>query len=183
MTDPFKIPKENGLSYYDGQDVLRDVHNPNGKALDVITANQLVPIRFSRIEMDYYLSGPFSGEVSTFRYYSDGVKERILLTCLGDVIGLPHKTSLLFTGLNYLSLARSFFVLNDNEGSVAVYYRLDGSGNPPVNFNRTIIVDILTGDTTQLCIEKTANTLNSDSKFSAIFSTDVIIVNSLQSGL
>jgi hypothetical protein len=183
MTDIFKIPKENGLSYYDGSNVLRDVHNSDNKALDVISANQLVPTRYSRLEVDYYTSGFASGEVSTVRYYSDGAKEKTILKCFGDVLGTPHKTSLLFTGVNYINLARTYFVLNDDAGSVAVFYRLDGSGNPPVNYSRVIIVDIVTGDTTQTCISKTASALNLDAQFSAIYSTDVIIVSADEYGL
>lgn len=183
MTDIFKVPKENGLSYYDGNTVLRDAHNANDKAIDVISANQLVPTRYSRVEVDYYAAGPSSGEVSTVRYYSDGAKEKTLLKCLADVLGAPHKTSLLYSGLNYISLGRTYFVLNDNAGTVAVFYRLDGSGNAPVNYNRVIVVDIDTGDTTQECISKTASALNSDSQFSAIYSTDVIIVSANEYGL
>lgn len=182
MTDFFKIPKENGLSHYDGQSVLRDVHNEKNKALESITVNHLVPERFSRVEIEYFLDGPYAGEIHTARYFSDGFKETTLINCLADVLGSPHKTSILYTGSNYSSLSKTYFVTHDSSGTVAVFYRIDGLGTPPVNLNRVIIVDIVTGDTTQNCIAKTAAAINADSEFTAIYSTDVLIISSAQAG-
>lgn len=182
MTDFLKIPKENGLSQYDGQSVLRDVHNEKNKALESITVNHLVPERFSRVEITYFLTGPFEGEIETAKYFSDGQKQTTLISCLADVIGTPHKTSILFSGANYINLSRTYFVLNDNAGSVAIFYKIDGTGTPPANLNRVIIVELNTGDSTQVCISKTADALNADGQFTAIYSSDVLIANSLESG-
>jgi hypothetical protein len=183
MTDIFKIPKENGLSHYDGQNVLRDVHNESNKALDSITVNQLVPARFSRVELEYFEEGPFAGEVSNAKYYSDGAKEQVFLTCLADVIGSPHKTSILYTGNTSTSIAKTYLVIHDNTGSVGIYYRFNESGTPPTNTNRNIIVDITGADTIQNCIAKTAQALNDDGNFNAIFSSDVLIINCTENGV
>lgn len=183
MTDFFKIPKENGLSHYDGQSVLRDVHNEKNKALETLTVNHLVPERFSRVEIDYFLTGPYSGEIQTARYYSDGEKETTLINCLADVLGSPHKTSLLYSGANYNSFAKTYFVINDSAGTVGIFYKLDGIGTPPVNLNRVIVVELVTGDTTAICIAKTAAVINADSEFTAIYSSEVLIISCTQFGL
>lgn len=182
MSDAFKFPKDNGLSHYGGQDVLRDVHNEKNKALDVLIGNHLVPSKYSRLEIDYLQQGINTGEIKTVRYFSDGIKQKTWMKCEPDIIGSPHKTSLLFSNLTSNTLAKTFFVIYDDQGSVAVFYKLSGEGKPPSNFNRNIIIDLQPGDSLFECVIKTATALNNDDKFNAIHSSEVIIISCVDNG-
>jgi hypothetical protein len=156
----------NDLSLLDGPQVLKDVHNRDDRALNVTAINEIIPKAFSRIEVDYVLSGYGIGEVGEARYYSNGKKENTIVQCRNDYQGEPEFTTINTAGISAPDLAGTYFLIQDDIGSVGVWFDVDNTSMEPITGAlRNIEVDIATSDTYAQTALKLATTLNTDPKF------------------
>lgn len=168
----------NDLSLLDYPQVLKDVHNRDDRALNITAINELVPKAFSRIELDYILSGNGIGEIGTARYFSNGKKENTVVQCRNDYQGEPEITTISTLTIELASdLAGTYFLIQDDVGSVGVWFDVDNTSMEPITGAlRDIEIDILTSDTPTQIASKLATTLNSDAKFVGTSSSEMAFI-------
>jgi len=164
------MSKENGLSMLDANQVIQDVHNEAAHALDVISVNELIPVKFAKIDLTYITSGFGIGEVGEALYYSNGEKQQQTITCRNDELGTAHKTSISFYNRTPTSLDSKYFVIFDDVGPVGVFFNLNGASTLPIDptVYRFITVNIVSSDSEITIANKLVTAVNSDSKFFAI---------------
>lgn len=156
----------NDLSLLDANQVLKDVHNRDDRALNITSVNDLVPKAFSRVEIDYVTSGNGIGEIGVARYYSPGKKEVTAIQCRNDYQGEPEITTVITTTAIAINLSGKYFLIEDDVGSVGVWFDVDNSSiMPTTGASRDIEVNILSTDTPALIASKLATTMNGDAKF------------------
>jgi len=85
-------------------------------------------------------------------------------------------------GQNALSLAGKYLVLNDFAGTVAVWYKVGGSGSAPVGFHRTLEVDVASLASASTVASATAAVLNADSQFSSVSYGSQLVVSNKVAG-
>lgn len=171
------MSRDNGLSMLDPNQITQEVHNETEKALDVITANSLIPKRFGKVDLEYVESSDGTCKaVGAVKYYSDGAYQEQTLTIHGDIQGISHKTILNFYNRTPQALANSYFTIYEDVGAVTVWFNLDTAGIAPSSPNRLIEVNISSGNTEeQLAIALNA-TINSDLSFSSVINTLMVMV-------
>jgi len=84
-----------------------------------------------------------------------------------------------YPGLPDISIDKKYFLLYDDEGSVAIWYDVgnDGTLEPFHGANRSIRVETVSyGDTATVIAAATAAAINADSKFNAVASGDVLTI-------
>jgi hypothetical protein len=109
-----------------------------------------------------------------FKYDTAGRREQIVgskewtrVTCLADTAG---------------SLTGKYFVVSDSAGTVAIWYKVSGTGSAPVGFHRTIEVDIATGTSANNVALATQLAVDADSKFTVSLENAVIIIQDVEIG-
>ena len=164
------MSKQNGLSLYDAPNVLRDAHNEENHAIDVIPVNTLVPVRFSKVDLTYVSSGNGIGEIETAKYYSNGSYQQQTITFRNDERGTAHKTSLSFYNRTPQNLAGTYLVIYDDVGPVGVFFNTDGANSTPIDSGvyRFIIVALLGTDSEVAIANKLITAIEADTKFFAI---------------
>jgi hypothetical protein len=179
------MSKQNGLSDYDANNVLRDAHNKDAGALDVIAVNGLVPARFSKIDLTYITSGNGIGEVGEALYYSDGNKQQQTIICRNDELGSAHKTSLSFYNRTPQNLAGTYLVIYDDIGPVGIFFNTDGANSTPITsaVYRFIVVNILGTDSEIAIANKLIAAADADSKFFAIGNQAFAVISNNTSGV
>lgn len=80
------------------------------------------------------------------------------------------------SGVDTGTLGGKYFVLNDKDGSVAVWYSVYGEFEPPHGKDRSIQVMLVAGDSDSTIASKTAAQLDADSEFIASSLTNVVTV-------
>jgi len=70
----------NNLSQYDGQQVLRDVHDINNHAAQIINLSSLIPNSYDYIALTYVASGNGAGEIETATYKQGGASGTAIAT-------------------------------------------------------------------------------------------------------
>lgn len=171
------MSKDNHLSMLDANQVIQEVHNESERALDVITANSLVPARFGKVELDYIASGNGMCQVGEARYYSNGVYQEQTIVVHGDALGSAHKTILNFYNRNPQNLANKYFTIYDFSGPVTVWFNLDNSNIMPETGNRGIEINISNMDTEKDLADKLASLINSDSSFFCVVADLMVMVS------
>lgn len=179
------MSKQNGLSDYDSNNVLRDAHNKDAGALDVVAVNGLVPSRFSKIDLTYITTGNGVGEVGEALYYSDGAYQQQTITFRNDELGNAHKTSLSFYNRTPQNLAGTYLVISDDIGPVGVFFNVDGANSTPADnaVYRFITVNLLSSDTEVAIASKLVNIIQSDSKFFAIGNQAFTVISNRTAGV
>jgi hypothetical protein len=172
-----KNDKPTSLDY---TNAITSSHNEKEKSLNVITANSLIPIRFGKVEVDYYESGIGAGCVSQARYFSNGSYQETKIITKGDKLGSAHKTTVSFINKKPEELGGRAFVIHDDIGAVKVWFNLDFSNDEPnlENTYRSIQVNILSSHTHETIANRTALAIDLDSSFLAIHSMYYIIISS-----
>jgi hypothetical protein len=173
--------KKTSLDY---TNAITDSHNEENHALNVISANSLVPDRYGKIELTYILSGPASGCIEYARYYSEGTYQESKIIFRGDSAGTAQKATINFINRTPASLAGKAFVIYDNFGAVKVWYNVDfASTEPSVSGTyRSIVVNLLSSHTADAIASRTALALDTDSEFLAISSINYVIISSSSVG-
>lgn len=162
----------NDLSLLDGNQVLKDAHNRDDRALNVTSINDLVPRAFSRVELEYVTSGNGLGEISIARYYSPGKKTITAIETRDDYQGEPEITTINTLTSTPISLSGKYFIIYDDVGTVGVWFDVDNASIMPITGAlRDIEVDLLSTDTNALIASKLAITMNGDLKFVASSAT------------
>lgn len=171
-------------SLLDYPQVLKAAHNDSEQALDVIEANCLVPKRFGKVELEYITSGNGVGEVGTAKYYNLGEYQVTQIDTIADGAGSAHKTTLLIYNRSAESLEGKGFYIYDNAGSVLIWFRLNGlTPAPSYPANRSIIIDLVSGDVANAIISKMHTTIDADSEFIVVSNEYGLTISSVQVGL
>jgi hypothetical protein len=178
------MSKQNGLSMLDSGQVIQEVHNESEKALDVISANSLVPKRYGKVELEYIQSADGTCKaVSTAKYYSNGAYQSQTAIVHGDVIGTPHKTTVNFFNRTPSNLANNYLNIFDSNGSVLVWFNLDGTGTPPDSEDRLIEVSIASSDTEPQLAQKLNAAINTDISFFSVVQDVMAMIVNYESGI
>ncbi|MFZ4411517.1 MAG: hypothetical protein ACOYOV_00440 [Bacteroidales bacterium] len=164
---------------------MRDAHNKENGALDVIAVNGLVPARFSKIDLTYISSGNGIGEVGEALYYSDGAKQQQTIICRNDELGSAHKTSLSFYNRTPQNLAGTYLVIYDDVGPVGIFFNTDGANSTPITsaVYRFIVVNLLGTDTEIAIANKLIAATDADSKFFSIGNQAFAVISNSTSGV
>jgi hypothetical protein len=178
------MSKQNGLSNYDSNNVIRDAHNESNNALDVIAVNGLVPSRFSKIDLTYITAGDGLGEIGDVRYYSDGEYQQQTITFRNDEVGSAAKTAISFYNRTPQNLAGTYFVIHDDVGPVGIFFDTDGANSLPISSTvyRFITVSLAGSDTEVDIASKLVSTLDVDSKFFAVGNQAFTVVSNRTRG-
>lgn len=178
------MSRDNGLSMLDANQVIQDVHNEEYHALDVITANSLVPKRFGKVELEYITSGNGVGEVGAAKYYSEGAYQSQSIVMRGDTLGTSHKTVLNFYTRTPQALANTYFVVYDVNGAVTVWFNLDNGGTQPSTDSlRFIAVNIASTDTEDNLAQKLNTAVSADTYLSSIINGLMVMIINTTSGV
>jgi hypothetical protein len=171
-------------SSLDYTNAITDSHSEESKALSVVTANNLVPVRFGKVELTYITSGPGIGSVGQARYYSNGVYHETRIICRGDELGSAHKTTINFINRTALSLAGKAFVIYDSLGPVKVWFNVDFSNTEPNigDSPRSIEVNLLSTHDFETIARRTSQAISLDSEFLAVYSAYYVIISSSSVG-
>jgi hypothetical protein len=172
-------------SSLDYTNAITDAHSEDNKALSVVTANNLVPVRFGKVELTYITSGNGAGSVGQARYYSNGAYQETRIVCRGDSLGSAHKTAISFINKTSASLDGRCFVVYDSIGAVKVWYNVDFNSTEPVisNTYRSIAVNILSSHTHETIANRTALALSADSEFIAVYNSYYVVISSSSIGV
>jgi hypothetical protein len=81
-----------------------------------------------------------------------------------------------------LALAGKYFVLNDSAGTVAVWYKVGGSGSAPVGFHRTLEVDVASLASASAVAQATALILAADSQFLGVANASKFVASNKSAG-
>lgn len=178
-------PKNEKPTSLDYTNAITSAHNERDRATNVVAVNSLVPARYGRVEVDYYTSGPSSGNVREARYYSEGVYQETKIIFNGDKLGSAHKTTINFVNRTPQSLAGRAFVIYDNVGAVKVWYNVDFGDTEPVvdGTYRSIQVNLLSSHNHEVVASKTALAIDLDAQFLAVYSMYYIIISSNTTGV
>lgn len=168
--------KEPLLSLHDAPGVLRDIHNEEDRAIRVLSANDLVPNRFSKVVCTYVTSGNGIGEVATATYYDDGVKQLSSFVPNGEVEGRQEITYVNFGNVPASSLHNKYFVVYDASGTVGVYFIVDGAASVAPVTLRTIAIPISSLDDGRIMAIKTKQIIEADSEFLGLTSNKTVLI-------
>jgi hypothetical protein len=165
--------------------VLRDAHNEDFNALDIIEVNNLVPARYGKVALTYITSGNGIGEVGQADFYSNAKYESTKVITTADQIGSAHKTTVFFIQRTPSMLAGKAFIIYDNIGGVAVWFNVDGSNTAPVvdDAYRYIQVNILSTDNHEAIAIKTSIAVNADSEFLSVYTSYITVISSVSVGI
>lgn len=171
--------RDNHLSDLDFPTVLKDAHNREEHAIDVILANDFVPKRYNKIGYEYKDMGDGTFEVEYITFYGEGVQE-VSRVCTRDYpLGKSEITTLSFLNKIGSDLDGKYFIIYDDVGSVGVWFDVDNSSTPPTTgAARDIEIDITAADTANDLASKLSTQLGADSKFSTMTSTFLSIIAS-----
>jgi hypothetical protein len=173
----------NLLSRRDGMQVLKDAHSMDEFALDTITANSLIPKRYSKITWEFQTLGDGSEDVKYLFFWGFGEYESNQIEIYDSPLGLAEKTTINFVGKTPASLSNTYFIIYDDVGSVAVWFNLDGVGSQPVVVvNRFIEVSINTGDSVNDLALAAKTAIHADSEFTCANLTSYIMIASISYG-
>jgi hypothetical protein len=117
-------------------------------------------------------------ETEFVNFYDLGVKQVTQLEIRASFQGTGEITVFSFIGKTPTILDGTYATIYDEVGSVGILFRLDGGSTGTSGAARDIIVDIVTGDNVTELANKTAVTLNSDSKFTGSDSSGLCILQS-----
>lgn len=176
-----KNPSPTGLDY---TNAITNSHNEKDRATNVVSVNSLVPTRYGRVEVDYYIDGVAEGNISQARYYSEGAYQETKIITRADTLGSAHKTTISFINRTAESLAGRAFVIYDNVGAVKVWYNVDFSNTEPevAGTYRSIVVNLLSSHNHETIANRTALAIDLDSEFLAIYSMYYVIASSTTAG-
>ena len=160
-------------------------HSEEIGALNVVTVNNLVPVKFGKVSLEYVTSGYGIGQVEKAHYYSNGVYQESLMICNGDTLGSAHKTTVSFINRSPASLAGKGFIIHDDSGKVLVWFNVDFNNTEPIvdGISRYIEVNLLSRHDHETIAKKTAQSLTLDSSFIAIYSLYYVVISSNSEGL
>lgn len=117
---------------------------------------------------------------------SPGAQEVTEITTVADIVGSPTEFVIDTVADVAGSLDQTWFVLNDSQGSVAVWYDLNNAGNPPPTHgaNRAIrVATVNTADSANDVATKTGSVLALDNAYSIGVITNQITATSLVNGV
>lgn len=171
------------MSNADFPQVLKDAHRPEDHAIAVVGINDLVPRSFSKVVLEYLLSGPATGEVGKAYYYNTGTSEVSEIDCREDYLGTAELTSINFINSTPAALSGKYFIIYDNVGSVGVWFDVDNASTPPITGAlRDIEIDIASGDAAAAIALKFKIAMDVDAQFIAVYSSTIVIVSAIQVG-
>ena len=183
-----KQPSQNIIkkvdSKLDANQVLKDVHVSEANALKVLPSNCLVPEEFTKVTIDYVTSGNGIGEISKAYYWNSGILQESLVVVKGDQQPVSEITLFVFHDeLNPIFLSQKAFKVYDSNGSVGVFFALDGDLTVPnLETGRQIKIDILSSDSINDIASKAQTTLNGDSEFVASVTGGRLVLTSVITG-
>lgn len=177
----FRNEKPSSADY---TNAITSSHNEEIGALNVVTVNNLVPVKFGKVSLEYVTSGYGIGQVEKAHYYSNGVYQESLVICNGDTLGSAHKTTISFINRSPASLAGKGFIIHDDSGKVLVWFNVDFNNTEPLvdGISRYIEVNLLSSHDHETIAKKTAQSLTLDSSFIAIYSLYYVIISSNSEG-
>lgn len=171
--------KENQLSILDANQVLKDSHNEEHHALDVIDSSSLVPHKFGKIDLTYNADET----VATAKYYSIGQCKESTLITRGDSLGSAELTKVNFLDTVASSIEGKFFIMYDNVGSVGIRFDMDnGSILPATGALRDIDIDIAFNDSPSMLAFKFSTAIDADAQFICISGGTLAIASSISIG-
>lgn len=116
---------------------------------------------------------------------SPGAQEQTTVTTVADIVGTPTEYTVDTVADVAGSLDQTYFILNDSQGTVAVWYDLNNAGNPPPahGANRAIrIATVNTGDSANVVATKTGSTMALDNAYSISVVGNQITATNLVNG-
>lgn len=116
---------------------------------------------------------------------SPGAQEQQTVTTVADIVGTPTSYTVNTVADVAGSLDQKYFILNDSQGTAAVWYDLNNAGNPaPAHgANRAIrVATVNTGDTATAVATKTGLTMALDNAYSISVVSNQITATSLVNG-
>jgi hypothetical protein len=159
------------LSDADALQVLRDVHNANEQALNVVVSNGLVPKKYSKVAFTYVTSGNGLGDVETVSYYGDGQPEISQITFNSDIAGnLNNKYFFIWSAGN----ATKYYVWFNNGTGV--------DPDPDSGNSTPIEVQYDNNDAASTLADLAADAINSTIDFGAAAHDKVLIVANTLNG-
>lgn len=176
MTKNTGIP-ENQLSDLDYPQVLQDSHNKALHALDVNLISD-IPADGSKVTYEFKDMGDGTFETKFINFYGNGTKQQTSFEIRTTFQGSAEITTFSLIGKTPADLDAKYATIYDDVGSVGILFRLDGGSTGTSGAARDITVDIATGDSATVLAQKTASTLNSDSKFSGSDLSGLAIIQS-----
>lgn len=168
---------ENQLSDLDYPQVLKDSHNKPLHALDVNLISG-IPSDGTKVTYEFKDMGDGTFETEFVNFYGNGTKQQTSIEIRTTFQGTAEITVFSFIGKTPADLDAKYATIYDDVGSVGILFRLDGGSTGTSGAARDIIVDITTGDSVTVLAQKTASTLNSDSKFTGTDQTGLAVIQS-----
>ena len=183
-----KQPSQNIIKKVDsgldpGQ-VLKDVHVSEANALKVLPSNCLVPDEFTKVTIDYVTSGNGIGEIAKAYYWNSGIMQESSVAVRADQQPESEITLFVFhDDITPIFLSQKAFKIYDSNGSVGVYFALNGDTTVPnLETNRLIKIDLVSSDSREGIAQKSQTTINSDSEFVASVTGGRLVVTSVVTG-
>jgi hypothetical protein len=173
----------NLLSKRDMGQVLKDSHNMDEFALDVMAANSLVPKRYSKITWELQDFPDGTQDVKYLLFWGFGEYASNQIEIPSDPMGVPEKTTVSFSGKTASDLAGKYFFIYDDFGSVCIWFNLDGVDTQPVVVaSRFLEIPINTGDSPTNLALASKTVIHADSQFIATNVTSYILIASVTDG-
>ncbi len=116
---------------------------------------------------------------------SPGAPEITQVTAVADIVGTATQYTIDTVADVAGSIDQTFFIVNDSQGTVAVWYDLNNAGNPPPTHgaNRAIkVATVVTGDSAAVIASKTGTVISLDNAYSVGVITNQITLTSLING-
>lgn len=169
----------------DYTNAIASSYNHDARALNVVNVNNLVPVKFGKVQVQYITSGNGAGQVGQADYYSTGVYQETSIICRGDSLGFAHKTTINFANRTPASLAGKAFVLHDNGGAVNIWFNVDFANTEPAvpGTYRSITVNLLSSQNSETIAQKVVLALAADPSFLGVSSLTYVIISSSSSGI
>jgi hypothetical protein len=179
------MSKNDKPSPLDYTNSITSAYNHDARALNVVNVNNLVPVRFGKVEVQYITSGNGAGQVGRADYYSTGVYQETSIICRGDSLGFAHKTTINFIGRTPASLAGKAIVLHDDGGAVNVWFNVDFANSQPTvpGTYRAIAINLLSSQDSETIAKKVVQALAMDPSFLGVYSLTYVIISSSSSGI
>jgi len=147
--------------------IVKDGYIASENAHKVVAANCLVPNEYTKVEISYVASGNGAGEIEKAVYYDAGIRQESTVFLDGDTQGSAENSIIVFASTRTpASLSQKHFKIWDAVGPVGVFFAVDGDVTvPTMEVNRSIKVDILTGDSPATMASKLVSAVDADSEF------------------